>query len=322
LNHRNRSFSIVVCCLAIAGIVGAPACARADGVGIIVPSYFYPGTGGPGGSGDGWAAMTLAASQVSITAVLNPDSGPLPGQADPNYVTAMTNLENAGGHVVAYVFTDNGLAPRATVESEISTYIAQYGKLINGFFLDGMFVTPSTLSYYQDLHSYINGLSPSYTVIGNPGQPFLNGLSPQDYLSVANTFNIFEGPNTAPSSGAPGFDRYPNGLNWFQSFPRGDFSNTIFDVPADAGDPLQSSAMLADVAKAYQLNAGYIYVTDQRGGNPYSQLPSYWDQEVVAIASVPEPGTLSLLVSGGLFAALATGVRSRMRGRRAEPQVV
>jgi Spherulation-specific family 4 len=83
-----RRLGIVIA--AFAALIGTPAAARAD-LGILVPSYFYPGTGGPGGSGDGWAAMTAAASQVQITAILNPDSGPLPGPADPNYTNAMTS---------------------------------------------------------------------------------------------------------------------------------------------------------------------------------------------------------------------------------------
>src|SRR6185437_11144484 len=99
---------------------------------------FYPGSGGPGGAGDGWSAMAAAANQISVTAILNPDSGPVSGPADPNYVNAMTNLENAGGKVIAYVYTNNGGTPLATVESEVSIYINQYGNLIDGFFLDRM----------------------------------------------------------------------------------------------------------------------------------------------------------------------------------------
>jgi len=49
----------------------------------------------------------------------------------------MTNLENAGGKAVAYVYTNNGSTPVATVESQMTTYISQYGSLIDGFFLDG-----------------------------------------------------------------------------------------------------------------------------------------------------------------------------------------
>ena len=80
----------------LVGLAGSLTSARAGNVGVIVPSYFYPGTGGPGGVGDGWAAMAAAASQIPVTAILNPDSGPLPGPADPNYITAMTNLEMPG----------------------------------------------------------------------------------------------------------------------------------------------------------------------------------------------------------------------------------
>jgi hypothetical protein len=298
--RSNRGLRAVILPLAFAAAMGSPSLVRGDLERIIVPSYFYPGSGGPGGVGDGWAAMTAAASQVPITAIVNPSNGPGPGE-DLNYANAMTNLENAGGHVVAYVFTNDGTAPLATVEAQINTYISQYGKLINGFFLDGMSILPSTLSYYQTLNSYITGLNPSYTIIGNPGQPFLNGVAPSDYLSVANTFNIFEGDNTA-------FSSYPNGNSWFQSYPSSDFSNVIYNVPT-------VSAMMADLTRAIQLNAGSVFITDQDGGNPYAQLPSYWDQEVAAVAaaSVPEPGTLPVAVSGAVVASLVAAARKRRR---------
>ncbi len=321
--YASKSISRLVGLVAgvvLVGLAASLTSARAGNVGVIVPSYFYPGTGGPGGVGDGWAAMAAAASKIPITAILNPDSGPLPGPADPNYVTAMTNLENAGGHVVAYVYTDNGNAPIATVESQISTYISQYGGLVNGFFLDGMYITPSTLSYYQSLDTFIKGLGASYTIIGNPGQPFIYPLAPSAYLSTADVFNIFEGPNTAPSPGAPGFDDYPYGVNWFQSYPSDRFSNIIYDVPANASDPSQSSAMLADLSKAVGLNAGYVYITDQSGANPYTQLPSYWDQEVSALASVPEPRALTQLLSAVACGSLAATVRWLRRRRRVHPR--
>ena len=160
-------------------ILSTPASSNASVLGTIVPAYFYPGTGRPGGVGDGWAALAAAASQIPITAIFNPDSGPLPGPADPNYVNAITNLENAGGQAVAYVFTDDGSAPLSTVESEIATYISQYGSLIDGFYLDAMSTSPSEVSYYQALDAFVNGLNSSYRVIGNPGIP-----PDQSYLSA------------------------------------------------------------------------------------------------------------------------------------------
>lgn len=258
---------------------------------MIVPAYFYPGTGGPGGLGDGWAAMTVAAASVPVTAIFNPNSGPLPGPPDPNYANAMRNLQNAGGHVVAYIYTDYGKIPHVTVEAEVSTYIAQYGGLIDGFFIDGMAVETGTLSYYQQLDDYIGRLDPSHTVIGNPAHPYLNGVSPADYLSTADVFNIFEGPN----AGSLGFDEYPSGVNWFRNYPSDRFSNIVFAVPA--------VALPVDIVKAVQLNAGSVNLTDQTGSNPYHQLPSYWDQEVSLVAGitpVAEPSTLPLLLLGGL----------------------
>jgi Spherulation-specific family 4 len=318
-----RPVSVLILML-LTCVIGSPAPVAAGSMGILVPAYFYPTTGGPGGVGDGWAAMAAAASTVPITAIFNPNSGPLAGPADPNYVTAMTNLENAGGSVVAYIPSGFGSTPLGdpntpgTIEYDIHTYVTQYGSLLKGFFIDQMNVVPSTLSYYQSIYNYIKSQESSYTVIGNQGSPFLNGLTPQQFLSTVNVMNIFEGPNTAPSPGAPGYDQYPYGLNWFLSpnYPSSQFSNIVFGVPADAGSPTTSSAMLADLSKAVQLNAGYVYITDQSGANPYAQLPSYWDQEVAAVASVPEPGALTIMASGCMLTTLCVAVRRRVRRRK------
>jgi hypothetical protein len=82
------------------------------------------------------------------------------------------------------------------------------------------------------------------------------------------------------------------------------YANAIYDQPTVAG-------MKADIAFAAQHNVGYVYVTDQTLPNPYAQLPSYWDQEVAAIsgASVPEPGSMTIMASGCVFMALGIGLR-------------
>jgi hypothetical protein len=216
---------------------------------ILVPAYFYPGTGGTEGHTDGWTQRTASAGKVQITAIFNPDSGPGPS-ADRNYISAMTNLELAGGKVVAYIYTDSGNTPIATVESEINTYLSQYGNLtsnpiknlIGGFFFDGMSNSPSEVSYYQTLYSYIKGLSPSYQVIGNPGT-----RTDQSYLSssppTASTIMTYEGPAANDSAAAP--------PSWVYNYPRSDFANTIYAHATVAG-------MQADVALALSRNVGYI----------------------------------------------------------------
>jgi hypothetical protein len=108
-------------------------------------------------------------------------------------------------------------------------HVLQYGKLVDGIFLDDVNVLPGTLSYYATLNSYVRGLNPSYLVASNPGQPFLNGVSPADYLSVADVIDLFEGPDKG-APGAAGFNNYPYGLNWFLDYPNQHFEDIVFDV--------------------------------------------------------------------------------------------
>ncbi len=122
---RHGSALILTILSAFVGLLSV----SAANIGVLVPACFFPGTGGPGGVGDGWASMASAGSTISVTAILNPESGPEPGPANPNYVTAMMNLELAGGKVVACIDTDDGAIPLATVEGEITTYRSQYGNL-------------------------------------------------------------------------------------------------------------------------------------------------------------------------------------------------
>lgn len=301
-SYRLLSFGLV-----LSAALQLPSVSLAASLGITVPAYFYPGSGGPEGVGDGWAAMATAAGKVPLTAIFNPDSGPVPGPADPSYVQAITQLEQAGGKVIAYVDTAYGALPLSAVENNISTYIGQYGKLVNGIFLDDVNVLPGTLSYYAALNTYIKGLSPSYLVASNPGQPFLNGVTPADYLSVADVIDIFEGPDKG-APGDAGFNNYPYGLDWFLSHPNHQFENIVFDVP-------DAATMRADLRRAQQLNAGQIYITDQgaNGGNPYGQLPSYWEQEVAAVAasSVPEPASSAMLLVGCVIGGIVISRKRR-----------
>jgi Spherulation-specific family 4 len=291
-----------VACVAMT--LGWSAGAQAGGLGLLVPAYFYPGTGGAGGVGDGWAQMASAASEVSLTAIVNPDSGPLPGLPDPNYVNAMTNLEAAGGHVIAYVATGYTTVPLATVEGEITTYITQYGSLINGFFIDQMTndASQSDLAYYHSLYLFIKGLSPAYQVTGNPGTATVPNYL-QAATQGADTLVTYENDDQAhPYSQNPP-------PSWVYGYPPSHFASVIYNEPTAQG-------MVADLHLALQYNVGNIFVTDQNLPNPYAELPSYWNQEVAAVASVPEPGSFTLLASSVVAVWLALGI-GRRKGRRA-----
>lgn len=247
--------------------------------GLLVPAYFYPS------AGSDWSMLDAASSKVDLTAIVNPDSGPMPGPADPNYSAAISALRAAGGQDVGYIYTGYGATPIATVESQISTYLSQYP--MSGFFFDAMSGSPVEHSYYQTLYDYVKGLNPSYTVIDNPG----TSVDQSDAASpVANTFIEYEGPGAGYPAATP--------PAWTASYPASMFAVSIYGVPTVSG-------MLADLALASSRNVGSVYITDQGLPNPYDQLPSYWDQEVAAIQSMPEPQPFAVfgLGLGGLIVA-------------------
>jgi hypothetical protein len=46
-----------------------------------------------------------------------------------------------------------------------------------------------------------------------------------------------------------------------------------------------SSEMLKAVSRGKQLNAGFMYITDDTMPNPYDKLPTFYKQEVAALAA-------------------------------------
>jgi hypothetical protein len=232
---------------------------------------------------------------IPVEAVMNPASGP-GSSVDPAYVTAVGNLQAAGGKVLGYVPTTFGSRPLSAVESDINFYVNNYH--VNGIFLDQVSASQSGAhAYYAALYQYIKGLSPNLSVIDNPGIPF----PPVDQLvDVADALVTFEGPLTNPDPAGASFQAYPTsgpytGLPlWFLNQPASKIANIVFDVPTADG-------MRSALTKAVQNNAGHVYFTDDALPNPYDTLPSYWDQEVAAIAAVdavPEPTGLTLLTLG------------------------
>jgi len=82
-------------------------------------------------------------------------------------------------------------------------------------------------------------------------------------MSVSNVVMAFEGPYTA----------YHNidVPSWVFDYKSNRFANTIY---ATSGSQVTSAINLSKTR-----NAGYVYVTDGTGGNPYSALPTYWSAE-------------------------------------------
>jgi len=255
----------------------------ASALDLLVPAYFYPADEGA----TYWQALTTAAPEVGITAILNPDSGP-GSTLDTNYTAVVGSLQAAGGRVIGYVHTSYGTRSAATVLAEIDRYYALYG--VDGIFIDEMSNDTAHLGYYQSLHDHIRGLDGSGFIVGNPGTQ-----TASDYLATADVLVTFESP-------AAEYAGYAADA-WTQTQDASRFAHLVYEVP-------DADAMQAVIARARAMNVGHVYITDDDISNPWDTLPSYWAAQTAAVAAVPEPSAWATLAAGlGLIGA-------RLRRRR------
>lgn len=245
--------------LALAIALAAPAAFAAD---LLVPAYFYPG-----GRHNYWPQLATAASTASVTAILNPASGP-GASADPNYVAAIASVRSAGGKVIGYVSTRYAARPIGEVTADINTYVALYA--VDGFFIDEMTndADSSHLAFYQSVHDYIKGLDAAYTVVGNPGTTTLEIYAS---LPVADQLVVFEGSDKSYARYAP--------AAWQAGYARSRFAHIVYGA--------SKGAMARDVAGAAGKGAGAVFVTADKLPNPYDTLPAFWADEAAAAAAAP-----------------------------------
>jgi hypothetical protein len=286
---------VLLLTLLVVFLLAAPNQADAGPLSVLVPAYFYPTPGGD------WDRLAAAAGKIHLDAILNPDNGPGPAQ-DPNYVQAVNKFRGAGGHVLGYVYTNYGNRSLAAVEADVKSYISFYP--IDGIFVDQMTSDNNAAhyAYYGSLYHYIKTQNSSYQVFGNPGTN-----TQEAYLtrSTANTLVIFENDT--------GYDTF-SPSPWVFNHQPSHFANLVLNVPSAA-------AMQNDLHLAYHRNTGWVYVTDATLPNPYDRLPSYWDQEVAAVANfaAPEPPAGFLAVVGVLGLAGFRGRLAVWRGIRRAP---
>jgi hypothetical protein len=256
-------------CLALFAALGASAAP----LGIIVPAYFYPTPGGL------WHSMSNAATRVPLVAILNPNSGPGASQ-DSTYVAAVTNLHKAGGQTIGYVHTSYSAQPLATAEAEVDLYYQWYA--MDGIFLDEVTDDADTnhLNYYAALYQYIKGKSTNALVVANPGINTVENYLTRPTAEVLVTFEV----NT-------GYSNYVAD-SWVTNHLARHFCHLPYDVATAA-------TMTNYVNLAISRNAGWIYVTNDKGSNPWDTLPSYWTNEVEYIRSLnPSAPATRLAVLG------------------------
>jgi hypothetical protein len=216
-----------------------------------VPAFFY--------SSATWqqAAETKPVPSYVILDI----SGKGAGTAPVGHFRRMVRKERAAGAtVLGYSSTAYGRRPLSQVEMDIRHYEAWYG--VTDIFLDEVHGVVSQLPYYRKLADYVRGAHPGAKIWINPG-----AYPNQGYMSVSNVVMAFEGPYSSY--------RHVAVPSWAFSYSPGRFANTIYaTAQSQVGTALSLSR---------SRNAGYVYVTDGAGGNPYGTLPSYWPSEDAAI---------------------------------------
>jgi hypothetical protein len=162
----------------------------------------------------------------------------------------------AGVTILGYSSTAYGSRPLSQIEADVRHYKAWYG--VTDMFLDEVKGIKSQLPYYRKLANYIRGTNPGTSIWINPGD-----YPDPSYMSVSNVVMAFEGP----------YSLYHNVdvPSWVFDYSPDRFANTVY---ATSGSQVTSALNLSKTR-----NAGYVYVTNGSGGNPYSALPSYWSTE-------------------------------------------
>jgi len=223
-------------------------------------SYFYPCTGD-----DTCAWQQLIDLQQSTGKIgygmINPNSGP--GTAsDSQYIDLVSRANSANLPLVAYVRTNYGNQPIDTVKSEVDKYYDWYPG-ISGIFFDETATNCNLVtSYYLEIFNYVKSKQANAVVVINPG----TGV-PECYIQAADIIVTFESTLSAYGS--------YTAESWNANYPASRFWHIIYDVP--------QSSLDTTYEKSQNNYAGYVFITDDGGSNPYDQNPSYLTDELALL---------------------------------------
>ena len=229
-------------------------------VGLLVPAYFDPNS-----SVTDWHELQLAALEVPLIVVINPDSGP-GGSESPSYSEEVRTMERAGARVLGYVHTSGGTRRASVVEAEIEHYFSWYH--VDGIFIDEMAsqATAATLGYYRGIRNFIEGLDRKALTVANPGTAFSSAFA------HARTANIY-------------VDEEDTAIN-VASYHQAGWELTA--VPSTFAEiAVAATNDASEISTLGSRNVSWIYSTTLSANpNPYEALPSDFSEEVAAVAEL------------------------------------
>jgi hypothetical protein len=234
---------------------------------LAVPSYQDPGS-------PEWNAWAAPGRQSVGIMIVNEDNGDDTSD-QPAIAAAIRTARASGIFVVGYVYTGYGQRDPAVVRNRVDAVYKNY--LVDGIFFDEaptdcLAVNPyggTNYSYYQQLGEYIRTRQAGgRLVILNPGTQPANDC----WMSIANILV------TAESSSLADYTTNYQDQAWFHQYSPERFWHIVYAAPGK--DQLEQILALSQAR-----GAGWLYVTDLGGDNPYAGPPSYWKSETTTIAN-------------------------------------
>jgi Spherulation-specific family 4 len=274
----------------LGALLASPAAAST----LIVPVF--------GNTSSQFSGTLAAARKSSLIAVINPDDGPGSGRSA-STANFSRKIQAAGSLSAGYVNTNYGRRSLDSIRSDINKYRSSYGA--KAIFLDEFSDNAGDIGAYRAIYDYAK--SQGMKVIGNPGT-----FVPEGYAKVTDILITYE-------------DTAGRFSNWKQKAWTKKYSKNKFGAIVSTTGDYRSV-----INRSRSQNAEYVYATDETEPDPYSRLPSYFNELSSAVQgsgvnaqsggggkggsgrgarAIPEPGSISLLL-GSLLLGLTRRKRS------------
>jgi len=258
------TIAVALLLMLVVSLQRGPAVAASPGTGVVVPLYTYPT--------DGTWSTTIqvhnAYPNVPMIVIADPTSSGAGTSIDQNYVTGIKNMQAAGITVIGYVDTIYAGRSLSSVENDATNWWNWYHP--NGIFFDEFANFAGSESYYSTLNSFVKSLGMTYTM-GNPGTTV-----PSSYYGILNSLMIYE------SAGYPSLTTLSSATS---GSSKSGFGYIAYGVSLNTSFETSSTQY-----------AGWVYITDAGGSNPYNTLPTYFSNEVAALATSSTTSTTSASV--------------------------
>lgn len=229
---------------------------------LLVPAYFYP-------DGEGlkdWARLIASAEKTPIVAIVNPASGP-GKRVDDNYTEVFRNAKGTKVVLIGYVPLGYAKRPISAVKADVDRWLAFYPD-VQGIFFDEQPSQAVDVAAVGECFAYAKAkIGRSALLVSNPGTH-----------CDRKYFGGDDGPLVCTFEQDKGFESY-RAPDWAGAIGAGRFVVLGYNI----GTADQMRKFLRDAAGKTSAN---VYVTDDKGSNPWDRLPAYWDDEVNEAAAM------------------------------------